>query len=319
MLVYLLLLARRLGATGATDWGRDFVLATACFGTLLTPFLVTLNNHTIAAHCVLFAFLAALRIWEDEAAPIWCHGIAGLFAGLAACFELPAAAFAAATFVVLLLKAPGRALGVALPALLLPVAALLYTNYLAIGELAPAYGKLDSPWYRYEGSHWRVEPGQVKRGIDFLDEPKSVYAFHLLFGHHGLFSLTPVLLLAIVGMAWGVICTFGRRTPLRGLPAWQVTAGLTLLVTVVVVGFYIANTNNYGGWTCGPRWLMWLTPLWLLTMLPVADWLAVSRIRRLVGYVLLGVSVLSMSYPAWNPWRHPWIYNWLESRGWISY
>ena len=35
--------------------------------------------------------------------------------------------------------------------------------------------------------------------------------------------------------------------------------------------------------------------------------------------VLLALSVMSMSYQQWNPWRHPWIYNWMESRGWIDY
>ncbi|MGH7226516.1 MAG: hypothetical protein ACRELF_25140, partial [Gemmataceae bacterium] len=44
--VYLWLLARLAECFGATDWGRIFVVAAACFATLLTPFLITLNNHT---------------------------------------------------------------------------------------------------------------------------------------------------------------------------------------------------------------------------------------------------------------------------------
>jgi hypothetical protein len=51
----------------------------------------------------------------------------------------------------------------------------------------------------------------------------------------------------------------------------------------------------------------------------VADRLAGRRWGRLVGYVLLGVSVLSASYPAWNPWRHPWLYNLMEYYGVLSY
>jgi len=90
-------------------------------------------------------------------------------------------------------------------------------------------------------------------------------------------------------------------------------------LTAIVIGFYIVTTNNYGGWTSGPRWLMWLTPLWLLTMLPVADRLAGSRVGRAVGYALLAVSVVSASYPAVNPWRHPWISNFMEARGWLQY
>ena len=48
--------------------------------------------------------------------------------------------------------------------------------------------------------------------------------------------------------------------------------------------------DDADGW---PRWLLWLTPLWLLTMLPIADCLSGYRWGRLLGYVLLGASVLS--------------------------
>ena len=93
----------------------------------------------------------------------------------------------------------------------------------------------------------------------------------------------------------------------------------TLLVSLVVVAFYIVKSDNYGGWSNGPRWLMWITPLWLIAMLPVLDRLRRSRAGRALALLLLALSAMSMSYQQWNPWRHPWIYNWMESRGWISY
>jgi hypothetical protein len=87
----------------------------------------------------------------------------------------------------------------------------------------------------------------------------------------------------------------------------------------VVIGFYIYKTDNYGGWSNGPRWLMWLSPLWLLTMLPVLDWMAGRRWGRAVALALLAWSMASMHYQPWNAWRHPWAYNWMESRGWVNY
>jgi hypothetical protein len=94
-------------------------------------------------------------------------------------------------------------------------------------------------------------------------------------------------------------------------------------VSVVVIGFYLVGvdkrTHNYGGWSNGLRWLMWLAPLWLLCLLPAADRLSCCRRGRLLGYVLLGFSVLSVSYSDWNPWRHPWLYDFLESLGWPGY
>jgi hypothetical protein len=88
---------------------------------------------------------------------------------------------------------------------------------------------------------------------------------------------------------------------------------------VIVIGFYLYKSDNYGGWSNGPRWLMWLTPLWLLTALPVVEWLGRRRWGRGLCLALLLLSVLSANYDSWNPWRHPWLYRWFEARGWISY
>jgi hypothetical protein len=91
------------------------------------------------------------------------------------------------------------------------------------------------------------------------------------------------------------------------------------LLSVVVICFYIVKSDNYGGWSNGPRWLMWLAPLWLLTMLPVVDRLACCRFGRGLALTLLVISILSMSYQQWNPWRHPWLYAIMEQWGWIRY
>jgi hypothetical protein len=326
MIVYLALLARLVERYGRTDWGRLYVLAAACFGTLLTPFLITVNNHTPAAFAALFALYPALDIWNGRKGGVWQFVLAGFFAGFTACMELPAAAFAAGLFCLLWLRAPRPTLSYALPAALVPVAAFFLTNYIAVGMWEPVYSKVHTPWYEYEGSHWRVPPGTVKPGIDFANEPKSVYAFHLLLGHHGLFSLTPIFLLSVAGFI-----PTGRRLrasndedaentakPTGGGP-WALVAPLTAFLSVIVVSFYIFKTNNYGGWSCGPRWLIWLTPLWLLTMFPVSDRLAAWRAGRVLAYVLLAFSVLSAAYPVVNPWRMPWIYNFMEAHGWIKY
>lgn len=329
--IYLFLLSRLVEDSGVTDWGRLFVLAAGCFGTLVTPFLTTLNNHTLGTFSALFAIYPVLRACkrcreaEDDgnsvATPLELV-CAGFFAALCVTMELPAAAFAAVLFALLCSWTPRRTLAFFLPAALAPAAAFLLTNYAALGEWTPAYEKFGGPWYEYEGSHWKVPPGTVKTGIDFAHEDKAVYAFHLLFGHHGLLSLTPVFLLAVATMLFVLPPSRGiRSSPPEGgatcLP--RIFFPATLLVSVVVVAFYIFRTNNYGGWSVGPRWLIWLTPLFLLTMLPAADRLSVCRKGRTLGYILLGVSVFSASFPTLNPWRMPWLYQWLESYGWIRY
>src|SRR5262249_35651515 len=62
---------------------------------------------------------------------------------------------------------------------------------------------------------------------------------------------------------------------------------------------------NYGGWTNGLRWLMWLSPLWLLMMLPVAGELAERRWARGPGIALLVLSLVSVTFFNLNPLRHP--------------
>ena len=65
--LYLHLLSRLLDRYGTTDWGRVYVFTAAAFATLLTPFAITLNNHSIATCCVLFALYPALCVWERHA------------------------------------------------------------------------------------------------------------------------------------------------------------------------------------------------------------------------------------------------------------
>jgi hypothetical protein len=107
----------------------------------------------------------------------------------------------------------------------------------------------------------------------------------------------------------------------RGEAAERKLAAATLIISCVVIGFYLSRPQidrNYGGGSCCLRWLIWLTPLWLMTLLPVADRLGHSRWGRVVVLVLLGARVFSAFYGNDNPWSHPWIYDYWAAMGWIS-
>ena len=90
LVIYFLLLARLVERFGTTDWGRMFVMAAAAFGTFLTTFAVTLNNHLPAAVCAMVALYAAVRIWFDGERRWRYFVVAGLFGALTAANELPA-------------------------------------------------------------------------------------------------------------------------------------------------------------------------------------------------------------------------------------
>ena len=324
--VYLWVLARLLERHGASDWAIMFLVAAAAFGTLVTPFITTFNNHTAGTFSVLFALYAALRVMEGEDRPL-LHVAAGFFAGFAVTNELPAAAFAAGLFVLVLWRCLRHTLLYFVPAAVMPVVALLGTNYLAMGSwLDLAYSKFGGPWYEYKGSHWLNVARNFRHSIDWAGrfEDKKTYALNLLVGHRGIFSLMPVFVLTVVGLGLGI--KRHRRpageaaisgTPVPLLPAMLFP--FTLAVSVVVIGWYVMKTENYGGMSSGPRWLMWLTPLWLVTALPAVERLGRSRWGRGLALVLLGFSVMSASYPALNPWTHPWIYHFLDSRGVMQY
>lgn len=347
LVVYFFVLANLLERYGRTDWGRIFVLAAAAFGTYLTTFAVAINNHLPGAVCAVITLDAFCRIWYDGDRSWKTFAVAGFFGAFTVSCELPALALLALVAAALLWKMPRQTLTVFVPAAVVVVVPYLLTNWLAHGSLTPAYahrpsnptaqptvagapavartplpddytdtltldsGQViemrgnESNWYDYEytrtdgkktTSYW-LSP----KGVDAGEPSVSTYAFHLLIGHHGIFSLTPIWLLAIPGVVW-----LGGNKDYR----LRDVAVMIGLLTVVVITFYVlrpARDRNYGGTCSAFRWVFWLAPLWLFAMLPTADKLSASRWGRLLGCILLAASVLSATYPIWNPWTHPWL------------
>jgi hypothetical protein len=181
------------------------------------------------------------------------------------------------------------------------------------GQTVTLRGNLNN-WYDYEftrtdgklvQSYWR-DP----EGIDVGEKSIGKYALNVLVGHHGIFSLTPLWLLAIPGL---LLLGAGKNYRLPAL------AALVALISTVCITFYILlpmAERNYGGMTSGFRWVFWLAPLWLVALLPTADKLSAWLFGRLFGCLLLALSVLSATYPVWNPWVQPWLWNFWTYMGW---
>lgn len=313
-LIALILMAKLIDQLGTSDFGRLAAVAAACFCTFVNAFANTLNNHTIAAWSVIFALYPVLNaVLQQRPVSFWGALLSGFFTGWTVANELPALAFAGLLFLWLVFRQP-RALIPFMIGAALPLAGFLLTNYLAIGTMVPAYDKFGTEWYNYPGSFWN--PENIK-GIDKPKDSTLIYLFHLTFGHHGLFSLTPILLISLISFVLpGISQAETRLAQIRKSVGW-----LTLLLSLVVLGFYLTKTEsyNYGGWTAGPRWFIWLTPLWILGALPMLDVLSTARWGRITTMIALGWSAMSVAFPMYTPWRHPWLYRILEHWGVIDY
>jgi hypothetical protein len=321
VLMYVLL-ARLAERFGTTDWGRVFVVATATLGSLLTTFAVVLNNHLVAAVSAAIALYAFVRIYCDGERRSIYFLIAGLAAAFTAANELPALLLLALVGLLLLWRAPRETLLGFVPAALVVIVAFFATNYVAHDSLLPPYmhrsatDRADN-WYEYTytvNGQERESYWLNRQGIDRGEPVKWTYALHVLVGHHGIFSLTPVWLLSMGGILGWLRSDDHSRRDLA-----LVAGTITVVCLVFYIGLRPQVDRNYGGMTSGFRWMFWLAPLWLVMMLPAADRLAKSTSGMAVAALLLSISVLSASYPTWNPWTHPWLYRWLEWCGWQGF
>ncbi len=316
--VMFVLLAKMIDRLGVGDWSRIFAMAVATLSTFLTTFLVVLNNHLHGAVCVTIALYAAVRIWQDDARQLRWFALAGFFAAFAATHELPALSFFGLLSLALLYRAPRETLVAYVPAAAVVAVAFFGTNYLAHASFRPPYAHRsetnpDDNWYDYSyilngreiESYWRNP-----QGIDRGEPSAAKYALHVLVGHHGIFSLTPVWLLSVAGLYLWL-----RHGP----PDQRGLAAFIAILSAVCLTFYLLRPEidrNYGGMTSGFRWMFWFAPLWTLTLRPAADRLARSTWGRGLCLVLLALSVMSASYPTWNPWTHPWPAKFLIYLGW---
>ncbi|MDR0327759.1 MAG: glycosyltransferase family 39 protein [Planctomycetaceae bacterium] len=305
------LLARLIERFGTTDWGRVFCVAFICFGTFISTFAVTLNNHFPAVVSVTIALYCVVRIIYDKETRWWLFVLAGLFGAFAVACEKPALLFCVLIALWLLCYQFRRTLLLFVPAALLVAGAHFATNYAAHQTLLPAYSQRAWYFYQYErGTQSNGKPRvldsywQSPAGLDRGEENHSTYVFHSTLGHHGLFSLTPVWGLSFIGLG---IWLFDRR--------YRNMAAIILFTSLVVFLFYMAlplQLRNYGGNTSALRWLFWLAPLWSVPLVAAADWCSRKSYLRAVALMCLIVSAMSAAYPTWNPWTMPWAYNLLE-------
>ena len=292
-------------------FGQIFLITATCWGTLLVPFLTVFNNHTVGTTFVVYSLYLAISIVVEQKESWWRFGLCGFCAAFAVCNELPAAAYGLGLFAVLLKNHPRKTLLCFVPLALIPIAGFFITNYQATGGWKPFYLYYGTEKYRFihEGkpSYW-LSP----QGVDQAKDSFSTYLFHCTVGHHGIFSLTPIFLFTLLSWCAPLLWWKGK---LRDF------LGLGIILSLIVISFYLSKTENYnyGGVSVALRWTLWLTPFWILAMVPFFDRCGKSLLLKVPALIFLCVSLFSAWYPANSPWTQPWLFKVMESRDWIDY
>jgi hypothetical protein len=272
----------------------------AGFTYLGAAYATTLNNHSVAAAFAVVGFYYTVRACR-EGARTRDYVLAGLALGFLPALDLPSGAISAAFGVCLLRNDWKKTLIYFATALLPGLAIHFLLTYIATGSLIPVYERREL--YDYPGSYWNREAG-----IDALREPKTIYVFNLLLGHHGLFSMTPIFAFSLLGL-WAHIKQ-------KGIVRW--IAAAVGLMSLIVFSFYVVRSHNYGGWCVGIRWLV---PQMALLVVFFGVWLDRMRLDRMrLGRFKLALVVVAFGIGAYNtqdglsgPFQFSRWHNWLQN------
>jgi hypothetical protein len=241
-------------------------------GTMLLPFATSYFAHDLAATLGFSAFVVAA--YASRARPLWTIAAAGVLAGLAIVVETPAAIVATA---VALYVASGRPhlarLGSFAAGALIGIIPLLSFNTWAFGSpLRMSYAHA----VKELGASGHDVLGANDQGVYGITRPDIGALIDLLVSHRGLFVLTPITALALMGLP-GL-----ARRGLRSEALF--VAGLTAAMLL----YNASYSYPFGGWSPGPRFLVLLLPF---LAFPLADaWLR----WRNVTLVVAGISAFWM-------------------------
>lgn len=271
-------------------WLSDLLALLGGFSTLLLSYGVTFNNHSVAAGLITLA--VALIVTRRAERPIfgdrWRTAIPGLLLGLAAVIDLPAGCAALAAGSIGLVVAD-RKLPLVFVMGAIPPLALHSALQMAISG-SPLPVELTPQAFEYPGSYWLTEEGRWReRG------PRWQWGLEFLFGPQGWFTVTPLLLLGVVGL---VSSLRDRSHPLRWA-AWVMVATLA-----VVTAYYIwgVRRTDFAGQSFGTRHLLAFVAILYVFAVDVAWARGRSWFPQLLFSILAAVGLVY----AWAGQVDPW-------------
>ena len=253
-------------------------------GTLLLPWATVFNNHVPAmALCFTSFYLLLKSKFQFNKKNIF---LAGFLVSLGATIDIITGGVFFVLFLIYILwnRFERKSIMIFLIGALPPFLLHCILNIQITGGILPA--QFVPEYFVYPGSPWSAQ-----NLSGFLSHPDLTslltYAFHSTFGYSGFFSYSPVLLIFFFALP-----QIRHRLQKEGV--------IIILATIIVLGFYILKTDNYGGWSYGIRWWVPLIPFLLFFG---SLYLQKQKSYR-IFYLLLAISVVISAIGVINPWTN---------------
>lgn len=271
---------------------RWLMLAGMGLGLLPYGYAVAINNHTLSALLIFIGYYLVWQLWTSKVKSGGYFLLLGLIAGFVFAIELTAGLFSAMAML-FLLYADWKKWLLSVLGFAIPVALTMWVLYDISGSVIPFY--MRSTLYHYAGSYWNNP-----QGIDALREPLHVYMFHTLLGHHGLFSLSPLLVFGVWGLGVGI-----KEN------SWHFRWGyVSIALGVLSMLLYVwLRTHNYSGVAIGLRWFLPFMPVLWWAALPFLQKYRTSKAAMTLVCVSIFFAATSVLEAMWREFA---VSGWVE-------
>jgi hypothetical protein len=162
-------------------------------------------------------------------------------------------------------------------------------NVLTTQKILPVYFYREQ-FYLYKNSFWLNPTGFNVYDNIKLREPKIIYTFNILFGHHGLFLMMPILILALYYL---IILSFKKNN-------FQTESRTILYSFIIDLSFFIFHTANYSGSAYAFRYFIPMVPV--IFYFIGGYFKKITNIKLAIFIILLIISLYMASIGSKNVW-----------------
>lgn len=262
----------------------DVLLIIAGTGTLLLPYSTVFSNHVVSASLLIAGFYYLLRVKES----IRYSLLSGLLITLAGSIDVVAFIFVP-FFAVSFFNKPLKSKIVFALACALVFVIYFQLNLYTSGSLRPP--SMNQSLWEYPGSAF---DSTNLSGLAYHSNFPALlnYAFHMIIGHRGLISYTPILVFSI----FGFVKIFQNKEF-----KYRQEYLLILLGSCTYVMMYILRSNNYSGDSYGVRWYANLMFLLCLPLAQISEEVKRSKMLRkafiIVSCMSIVISFVGANHP----------------------